>query len=184
MKHDYQAQFQNVRLRPLGKTDIENLRRWRNDPVNTEFLTALPYITEEMQMHWYEEYLQDEDCIVFAIDEMKQLQKMVGSIALYHFSPGKCEYGRFMIGDSGAKGKKVGLHSLLACLHIGFQKLGIEEYYASVHEDNLSARKTDERAGFAVCGSHPIIRGGNELEIIIQKERFYEIHPEMLEVNV
>jgi len=184
MKHGITATYKNVRLRPLEIDDIENLRRWRNDPNNTRFLTTLPYITEDMQKKWYEGYLQEQGYFVFAIDETDVLCRLVGSIALYNISDTCCEYGRFMIGDPGAKGKKVGLNSLLLCVHTAFEKLGVQRCIASVHEENISARKIDERAGFSVYGRHPFVKGGDELEIEVDKERFYNLYPDLTRVQI
>lgn len=184
MNHKLWAEYKNVRLRPLEKDDIESLRIWRNEPKNTEYLTKIPYITQEKQLKWYEEYIQDQDYLVFAIDEIKEYHRMVGSIALYNIRDTSCEYGRFMIGDPEVKGKKVGLNSLLLCIHIAFKELCVQKCVASVHEENAAARKTDERAGFLICGRHPFFGGGDELEIELSKERFYSIHQDMKNIDV
>ena len=176
MKHTICAQYDNVRIRPLEKNDIENLRNWRNNAENTTYLRKLPYITPEMQLAWYEKYLEDQDQVIFAIDEISELNRMVGSIALYNFRGDVAECGSFMIADPATRGKGVGLKSIVMCLYAGFECLGLTKYDASVHEENMAARITDEKAGFLVTGKHPYVNGGYELEIELPKEHFYKVH--------
>ncbi len=179
MQHQYSAQMENILLRPLQEKDIEKLREWRNNAHNTVFLRKIPTITSEMQKQWYQTYLKDESCITFAIEETQELNCVVGSICLYDLDEKQCEWGRFMVGETAAHGKGIGLKALLLCMHIGFDKLHMERIYASVHENNLAARKVDDKAGFEIYGTHPFFDGGNELEIELTKERFYNLHPDM-----
>lgn len=185
MRHSLAAQYQNVRLAPLSENDIELLRNWRNSPQNTQFLRKLPHLTADMQKKWFQSYLQEDSCCTFSIC-MAEGNKTVGSVCLYDIDQEKkqCEWGRFMIGEQEAHGKGIGFKALLLCLHIGFQKFGLNRIYGSVHEKNMPARKVDDKAGFVVYGTHPFDESGDELEIEITKEHFYELHPEMKDVLI
>lgn len=184
MKHSIYASYENLKIRPLEQQDLENLRNWRNDEKNAVFLTKIPYITPQMQQNWYEKYLQDPDRIVFAIEETQHLKQMIGSVSVYNFRGTIAEYGSFMIGNPLAKGKGFGKLSLLLCLHAGFEKFSLEKYDACVHEDNISARKVDEQVGFIVTGSHPFVNGGQELEIQLDKQKFYHLYPFVKKISV
>jgi hypothetical protein len=70
MVHEYIKRFRNVLVRPLSEMDIESLRVWRNCSDNSLYLRKINEISSEQQLQWYEKYKNDEDEIIFAIDEI------------------------------------------------------------------------------------------------------------------
>lgn len=167
MEHDYKILYNNIELRPLEKNDIENLRVWRNDVTQTKYLRKITYITPEMQMKWYQEYLRDRDIIVFAIVETVKLKRIVGSLSLYNFRGRTAEIGKIQIGDPEAHGQGIGSVSFVMAMKLGFEKLRLEKIVASVHQNNIAAYKSYKRIGFQVTGSHPVADGGLEDELEI-----------------
>lgn len=176
MKHNLRAEYMDVRLRPLEKKDIEQLRVWRNDTEKTQFLRNIGEITPEMQNKWYEAYLQNQDEIVFAIEETSELKRMVGSVALYNFNGKTAEVGKIQIGDAEANGRGIGRKSLVMAMWIGFEKLGIEKIVGAVHQDNVAAHKNDMKIGFKIVGKHPAHVGGFEDEIEIDAKTLAEVN--------
>ena len=172
MNHNITVTNGNVRLRPLSKNDIELLRVWRNDNDNSKFLSPVPHITPERQQAWFGDYLADSDTYSWAIDEILELDRCVGSVSLYHFTKDlsafgnheydlsikneeakakglACEFGRLMIGDTEARGKKIGLSATKLCVDIAFKILDVEILYLSVDKENIPAYKIYREAGFA-----------------------------------
>ena len=94
---------------------------------------------------------------------------MVGSVAVYGFRGDEAEVGKIVVGDPEAKGKKIGYYGLLLAMYVGYQKMGVNTYLGDVHEDNMSAKTNDLRAGFIVTGKHPFVKGGYELEMVLPK---------------
>lgn len=176
MKHTFAAEYEHVRIRPLQEQDIELLRTWRNDENLSEFLTPVGTITAEMQRDWFYKYLEDDSIATFAIEEINELKRVVGSVAVYDFKGDTAEVGKIVVGDPEAKGKKIGYYGLLLAMYIGYQKMGVNMYLGEVHEDNMSAKTNDLRAGFIVKGKHPFMKGGYELEMELPKEHFFEVH--------
>ena len=148
MNHSYSIRNKNVFLRALEKNDIEKLRKWRNDKKNSKFLRQIPYITKDAQKRWFEKYLKNEDEICFAVEECEQLNRIVGSLSLYNFSDDTAEFGKILIGDEEAHGKKVGYNATVAALRIAFDVLKLKKIVLEVYEDNFSARTIYEQAGF------------------------------------
>lgn len=176
MKHKHCAEYRNVRIRPLHETDIELLRQWRNDASLSKFLNPMVEITPEMQKKWYESYLNDQSIVTFAIEEIQDLHRLVGSVALYDFDGDKAEVGKLEIGDPAARGKKISYYGILMAMYVGYQKLGINTYLSEVHEDNMAPKINTLRAGFIVTGKRPFIKGGYELEMVLPKAHFEEVH--------
>ena len=184
MQHVYSSTYDNVCLRPLERRDIEKLREWRNDKEKTRFLRKINYITPEMQEKWYENYITNTDEITFAIDETKELNRMVGSISLYNFCGDVAEIGKIQIGDDEAHGRGIGRKSFVMASWIGFEILGLNKIVASVHQENTAAHKSDIKAGFEIVGNHIAPMGGIEDEIEIDKQRLKEVNPYINEIIV
>ncbi len=152
MNHSYSIRNKNVILRALEKNDIEKLREWRNEKKNSKFLRQIPYITENAQKRWFENYLKNEDEICFAIEECEQLNRMVGSLSLYNFNGDTAEFGKILIGDKEAHGKRIGFNATYAALKIAFEVLKLKRVVLEVYEDNLAARTIYEQIGFLFKG--------------------------------
>lgn len=184
MNHKYCAEYKHVRLRPLGVEDIELLRQWRNDATYSKFLRPVGTITAQMQRAWFDKYLTDDSNITFAIEEIRNLNRVVGSVSLYDFKGTTAEVGKIVVGDPEAKGKKIGFYALLLAMHFGFQRLGVETFLGEVHEENVSAKTIDMRLGFTVIGKHPFINGGYELDMVLPKAHFNKTHHFLDEIKV
>ena len=162
MKHPYEIKFENVHLRPLMEGDIESLRQWRNDPSNTLYLNKIPYITPEMQKKWYEKYLTNDDEMCFAVVENKDLNRLVGSLSLYQFQSDECFFGKILIGDADAHGRKIGLNATIAAVKIAFDQLRMNCVNLFVFSDHLAACKVYKDAGFQVEEEHIAPSGRKE----------------------
>lgn len=183
MIHNYKATYQNIMLRPLMEEDIENLRIWRNDIEKTKYLRKIGTITPEMQKEWFEKYQQDTNQIIFAIEEIRDLKRMVGSLALYNFKDNIAEIGKIQIGDTQANGQGIGRKSTVMAAYIGFQKLGLKKIISSVNPENIAAYKNNLRAGFQIIGEHSYMNG-IEKEIEIDLERLKEANQFLIEIDI
>lgn len=150
MIHDYHMNYENINLRPLEMDDIESLRVWRNNPNNSLYLNDIPYITKEMQREWFERYLNNEDELCFAIEETSELNRIVGSCSLYNFSKDKCSFGKLLIGDNEAHGKKVGLNATKTAVYIALKIMSVKRVDLFVYADNKAALNVYKQAGFDV----------------------------------
>lgn len=169
MKHSFIATSGDITIRPLLETDIELLRIWRNDPQKTKYLRKLPEITPEMQKFWFAASQRSPDELVFAVEETRILNRMVGSVALYAFQGDTAEVGRLQIGDPDAAGRGIGRIAMSLAVSVGFTQLGLKTLKAEVHCDNIPACKSYDRMGFRRLGTHmgPV---GPEYDLEITKE--------------
>lgn len=159
MKHDFTNRYKNVYVRPLKMEDIELLRVWRNNPKNTKYLRKLQYITPEMQLSWFQKYERDSDEIAFAIEETKELRRMVGSISLYNIQDNRAECGKILVGDEEAHGRRIGCNSLKAVLQIAFNKIYLDEVYLHVYKENKAAVCTYLNAGLVIEEERETLNG-------------------------
>jgi RimJ/RimL family protein N-acetyltransferase len=150
MIHNYSSSYKNVVLNPLKKEDIYKLREWRNNLDNCKYLSKLPYITVEMQEIWFEKYLNDENEIIFSINEILELKRTVGSVSVYNFEDSKCEVGKIMVGDEEAHNKKIGYNSMVAIINLIFEEMSYKIIYLYVYEENIPALKIYQQLGFKI----------------------------------
>lgn len=62
------ARFPDLRLRAIDKSDIENLRNWKNENKNSFFLKQ--EITREQQERWYESFSEREHDHMFIVEQL------------------------------------------------------------------------------------------------------------------
>lgn len=173
MKHNFIREYKNIRIRAVNESDLELLRKWRNNKKNTKFLSKIPFITKEMQQNWYRKMELQEDEYVFAIDEIIELKRCVGSFSLYNFSDNKVEFGRILIGDDMAHGKKVAVNSMIASINLSFQIFDVEKVILHVYKANEIAIKVYEQVGFLIKEQYNT-ENGIELLMEITKKNFYD----------
>ncbi|MBQ9347804.1 MAG: GNAT family N-acetyltransferase [Oscillibacter sp.] len=166
MNHSYHAETENLRIRPLSRGDIEQLRVWRNNREETRFLRNIGYITEEAQARWFEAYLSRRDEVTFAIETYAshKTPHLIGSLALYGIDGERsvCEIGKIQIGDSNAHGKGYGRKALVMAAKIAFWELGMKKITACVHQENFPSHTNFTRIGFQIVGQQDSAAGGTE----------------------
>ena len=177
------VKYENTLLRPIEEKDLELLRTWRNK-TKTHFLRQMDYITPEMQRAWFEKNNKDESCHMYAIEEIRDLNRLVGSVALYNIQGDICEFGRILIGDNEAHGRGIGYLATTLILYLGFEKLGLNKITADVHADNIAARKCYTKAGFETVGRRIDEKGHEILDIAVTKNDFYSKHSFIDELEI
>lgn len=181
MRHSLSVQHENLLLRPLAQDDLEPLRKWRMDADVNRYLTPLPPITAEAQTDWFRRTLDDPARMVFAIEETKILNRLVGSISLYALDTDEPEFGGFMLGDAAARGHGLGSGALRLLMHIAFSALRLPCVYACVHPDNLAAKRAYAKVGFAAV--RPAAPGGEDV-IYLKKNAFYSLFTRVAAVPI
>ncbi|MFT9495982.1 GNAT family N-acetyltransferase [Anaerosolibacter sp.] len=154
MKHDYSVIYENIRLRPLYETDLENLRNWRNVDNIRKWFIHQNIIEQDQQLSWFHSYESKENDLMFIIEEIESINKPIGAISLYNIDKEaqNAEFGRLMIGEVEARGKGLGLTATKALCRFGFAELNLKEIYLEVFHDNKSAISIYRNAGFCIDG--------------------------------
>ena len=136
-------------------------------------------ITQEMQKKWFDNYLKDDSQIIFAIEESKDLNRMIGSVALYDidWKNKTAEIGKIQIGDPKAHGKGIGRKALVMAMRVGFLYLGLDKIVGSVHQNNIQAHTNDMKVGFKIVGTTPSVVGGLEDLIEINEKEVSNANP-------
>lgn len=152
MKHEFEFDFERIRLKPLEKEDIESLRLLRNQ--EKEYFATHQEITKENQEAWFESYLKKEDDIMFKIVKKDNPQEFIGAIALYDidWKNKTSECGRTVVDKKKAPEKGIGMEATKAVCLFGFEVLKLERIIGEVLKSNERIIKVDQRAGFYIIG--------------------------------
>lgn len=137
-----------VSLRPIGLDDIELLRRWRSRDDIRFWFGDQNQIDAEAQRRWFGRYAQTPNDVMFIIELDA---RPVGAVALYAIDRAmrRAEYGRLMIGEPDARGKRVADRASHLLCRWGFDELGLELIDLWVRDDNEPAIHLYRRMGFA-----------------------------------
>ena len=132
-----------------------------------------------MQRKWFDNYLKDDSQIIFAIEERKELNRMIGSVSLYDidWKNKTAEIGKIQIGDPEAHGKGSGRKALVMAMRVGFLYLGLSKIVGSVHQNNIQAHTNDMKVGFKIVGTIPSVVGGTEDLIEITEKEASNANP-------
>ncbi len=142
-----------VDLRPITEADTDRIVRWRNTPsVVRNFIFRQPF-TPEMHRNWLATKVAAGQVVQYIIEE-KATGRPVGSVYFRDVDPvnHSAEYGIF-IGEEDARGRGFGTETARLFTDFGFAHLGLHRISLRLLADNLPARRSYEKAGFAVEGT-------------------------------
>lgn len=165
MIHDLARDLNRICLKPLDSSEIEALRLLRNK--HRECFIYNEVISYDEQVRWFESYLKKENDVMFSVIH-KETQHWIGAVALYNINREllNAEFGRLLIDAAETGEKGLGLEATLCTCQIGFSSLGLKKIYLEVFEENLSAIRTYEKAGFCVVGSS---LGPNDKKLLLME---------------
>jgi RimJ/RimL family protein N-acetyltransferase len=152
-----------VRLRLLRESDLASTLTWRNqDHVRRWFLHS-EVITPAQHRGWFDGYVERDDDFVFLIEEMRELRKPVGQVALYRIDWARrwAEYGRLMIGEADATGRGLAREATSVLVEYAIGTLGLREIELTVLADNAAAIAIYRGCGFRQEG-----RDGDTLRMV------------------
>lgn len=160
----------SISLRLLEERDLVKTLVWRNqDNIRIWFFNS-EVLTRESHLRWYKKYCTLDNDFVFIIEFDHE---PVGQVALYNidWKSKDAEYGRLMIGESWARGKKISNIATNLLLHIGFVDLGLEKIHLEVKKTNITAKKIYSSCGFI------LVQDKNDiLTMVINKNQFNEVN--------
>lgn len=146
MNHHYETGNTQITLLPMSEHDSELYRRLRNQECNRKCFIFSGIIEKEAQALWYKNYLQKENDYMFSI--YNKTGQFLGGAALYDITNHSAEFGRIIIDRNLAGRGGIGYEVLILLCQFAKTTLGLSTLHLEVFDENLSARKTYEKAGF------------------------------------
>lgn len=134
-----------VDLLRLRKEHIELLRYWRNHPDIVVFMDYRTFITEEMQLKWFENLDATKDFYFIISFEKKD----IGLIHLSDISwQNKSGHAGLFIWDQKYWNTQVPVFASMHLISFAFEFLGLEKLIAKVMHSNSTAIRYNTSLGF------------------------------------
>ena len=170
-------QGKTIDLKPLEKSDIEQLREWRNSKDVADFMLSREMISREQQEKWFQKIQTDPSCIYWVIVS-KNGEKMglANFISIDHATQ-SAEPGLY-IGNKENRNAFFGMEAYYYLLHYGFTQLGLEKIYGTVLSGNSTALKMNAAFGFETVSVQKAAVSVNGIgqdvyKIQLHKDAFY-----------
>ena len=136
--------FSNVRLRRIELKDIEMLRQWRNDEKIVQYMFFNTYITESMQLKWFESLkMHDYYFVIEYQGKALGLIHLADEDTLEHVA-----HAGLFIYDESYWGTQVPVLASLRLLEFAFEERMLKTVYAKVQASNKAARRYNKNLGF------------------------------------
>ena len=142
-----------VRLRALGRDDIDTLRKFINDPEVLELSNVFRPISPSQQEQWFEHATNDPNAVWFAIEELGHAPVLVGTCCLVGIDwIDRLAELRVRIGAKEAWGKSLGTEACTLLVRYAFDQLNLERIWLRVSQPNERALHLYEKLGFVIEG--------------------------------
>ncbi|WP_410991005.1 GNAT family N-acetyltransferase [Bacillus cereus] len=163
----------NLLLREITENDIQLIREWRNQDYIRKYFINNDYISKQQQQEWFQKYLNTNNDIMFVIEETIELQKAIGTVALYNINSEKknTEFGRLMIGYLPAYGKGFGKRAAILACKYAFEILNMREIHLNVLSCNFKAIQLYQEIGFATNKID-----SNQIYMVLNRETYFNQH--------
>ena len=151
----------NIALRPVERSDLEQLRQWRNDPEIRQRTREWKALTSQDQERWFERitgpHRTDHMFVVTRsthglLAGVIEIERVIGVIGLcgWNMHDRHAEIS-FYMGDKTQRGKGYMKNALAMLIDWGFQQ-GLHRIWAEVYDFNIPSVKLLEKLGFAAEG--------------------------------
>lgn len=142
----------NIRLRPLASSDLQNRVVWFNDPDVRRTLVVTEMFELEKTQQWFQRLQSDPARVEFAIESLDGVVIGITGLAGIDKEHGLAEC-YCVIGNKDYWGKKLGteIHSVL--IQWAFEVLGIVKIRADIRTNNPAIFRVVEKLGFKIEGT-------------------------------
>lgn len=140
--------MEKIKIRPIKKSDTDNIIKWRNNPNVLEHFIYQEKLTEKEHLNWLRTQVKNKKVYQFIIHDNED-SKDIGSVYLrdIDYKNKKAEFGIF-IGEDSARGKGMGTLATKKILEFAFKKLKLNKIFLRVFAKNLNAIASYKKNGF------------------------------------
>lgn len=169
-----------IRLRTMGKSDIELKVKWYNDPVVNKTLIIDEPLELEKSLKWFDTAASDDNRRDFVIETLDGepigITGLLGINRKHGIAECIC-----VIGEKKFWGKGLGtiIHSLL--LQFAFEELGLNKIWAVIYMGNAAIIRIVEKLGFKIEGTlrQEKMIGGKRIDLYrigVLRNEFVPLH--------
>lgn len=153
-------------LREIEHRDINVINKWHNDyTLSLNLGGGFHYVNEEVDMEWFEKYLQTRDSSIRCVILNEETKHVIGCTYLLNINwvNRNAEF-HIMIGDTDARKKGAGTFAMKKMIHHAFYDLNLHRLTLEVLEKNTAAIHLYTKEGF--------IREGMKREVVYKNGQY------------
>ena len=160
--------MEKIKLRPIKKTDTNNIIKWRNNPNVFNNFIYQKELTKKEHLNWLKTQVKTKKVFQFIIYSSEDSQD-IGTVYLrdVDLRNKKAEFGIF-IGEDSARGKGFGSLATQKILEFAFKKLKLNKVYLRVFSSNIKAISSYQKNGFIQEGlfKEDVIINNKKIDLI------------------
>lgn len=162
---------ERIRLRAVEREDVKKFVEWINDPEVTFGLALYLPMSVADEERWFDGLANRNPNERPLAIEMREGDgwRLIGNSGLYQIDTvaRSAEVG-IMIGDKSVWNHGLGTEAMGLLLRHGFETLNLNRIFLQVYADNPRARRSYEKAGFALEGT--------QREAVFKRGKFGDVH--------
>lgn len=137
-----------VILKEIDPENLEQLRKWRNDPKVRKYFRAYKDITKDMQHEWYKSIGNNSDLnhVYFQIVDNSN-NKLAGVCGL-HYVNWHIRSAEVSIFVAVGEGKGLGTEALTLICKYGFEEMNMHKIWAEIFDNNPASLHLFHKVGF------------------------------------
>lgn len=138
---------EKVNLRPIAPADLERMVAWSRDPELAEYMPGNYPESLEQAADWLQRILSDRHNKRWSI--VTKEGNLIGDIELDQIAWRSAQAElRVCIGEKGLWNRGLGTDAVRTVIAHAFEKMGLEQIYLRVFNENVRAIRCYSKAGF------------------------------------
>jgi RimJ/RimL family protein N-acetyltransferase len=139
---------EEIYLRPLERTDVDDLLPWVNDPEVTRTLLIHRPINREAELQFLDRVTQSEQAVVLGV-VVKATGRLIGAAGLHQVDT-QSRHGQFgiFIGEKAERGRGYGTEATRLMTDFAFGTLNLNRVWLHVTSENAAGIKAYEKVGY------------------------------------
>lgn len=141
-----------MKIRLLSEADLATRVEWMNNPAVYRTMHFTPPVSLENTIEWHKKNQRTNSRYDFAFEDDNENLVAMGGLTSIDFTVRKAEFYVFVNPERQREG--LGTKASFLLCKYGFDVLQLHKIYLFTNASNLGARKTYEKIGFKLEGTH------------------------------
>ena len=143
-------------LRAVERTDLEQLRNWRNQPEYRRYFREYRELSSDQQQHWYEAVVNgDPSTRMFAVVDLAD-GRLLGACGLCYINwvDRNADFSLYIGADGLYIDDRYAPDAAETLIRYGFEELNLHRLWSEIYDFDAAKQGLFDRLGFGLDGRH------------------------------